>query len=168
MRIFLIAGIGSEILKIRKIDFVILLFGSVFLCRHLPVEITCDFRVASTDFRYRFGAKIHRESKSPKAQKMKKAQKQNRQGRKANYSLSVLPLIVICAAVLQNKVKFPFRNEKAPHKPNFGKCGALFVYNLKLCDYAALGAEYSTTAISPIKFFRLCTISSSRVATASV
>ena len=50
MQIFLIAGIGSEILKIRKIDFVILLFGSIFLCRILPVEITCDFRVASIEF----------------------------------------------------------------------------------------------------------------------
>jgi len=36
---------------------------------------------------------------------MKKAQKQNRQGRKANNSFSVLPLIVICAAVLQKEGK---------------------------------------------------------------
>lgn len=58
MRIFLIAGIESEILKIRKIDFVILLFGSVFLCRHLPVEITCDFRVASIEFVFILGTKF--------------------------------------------------------------------------------------------------------------
>ena len=66
MQIFLIAGIGSEILKIRKIDFVILLFGSVFLCRHLPVEITCDFRVASIEFVFILGTKFARFGVIPK------------------------------------------------------------------------------------------------------
>ena len=66
MQIFLIAGIGSEILKIRKIDFVILLFGSVFLCRHLPVEITCDFRVASIEFVFILGTKFARFGGMPK------------------------------------------------------------------------------------------------------
>ena len=66
MQIFLIAGIGSEILKIRKIDFVILLFGSVFLCRHLPVEITCDSRVASIEFVFILGTKFARFGVIPK------------------------------------------------------------------------------------------------------
>lgn len=66
MQIFLIAGIGSEILKIGKIDFVILLFGSIFLCRILPVEITCDFRVASIEFVFILGTKFARFGGMPK------------------------------------------------------------------------------------------------------
>lgn len=66
MRIFLIAGIESEILKIRKIDFVFLLFGSVFQCRFLPDEITCDFRVASIEFVFILGTKFARFGGMPK------------------------------------------------------------------------------------------------------